>query len=126
MKWILIWSVTLTTCCAAIAQQFTDNSADGLSERERRIIMAYVANQLSDPTSANFTNVRKGKASGYCGYVNSKNRFGGYVGPKLFYVDIDQANAVITPTEEDLRSAKLAQLKEIESMLPVLSANCAP
>lgn len=40
-----------------------------------------VRQRLSDPASAQFRNLRRGKTAGtICGEVNSKNRLGGYVG----------------------------------------------
>jgi len=44
-----------------------------------------VANQLFDPGSAIFKHIEK-KVLGYCGEVNAKNKFGGYVGFKRFYI----------------------------------------
>lgn len=43
-----------------------------------------VADQLSDPASAQFRNERVGKESWHCGEVNAKNGMGGYGGFKRF------------------------------------------
>jgi hypothetical protein len=47
-----------------------------------------VAEEFFDPGSAEFRNVREA-VIGYCGEVNGKNRFGGYVGFKAFTTFID-------------------------------------
>lgn len=51
--------------------------------------MAAVKEKLRDPESARFQNIyalqgSNGKRS-YCGFVNAKNAFGGYVGKTLFH-----------------------------------------
>ncbi|KQQ77226.1 hypothetical protein [Acinetobacter sp. Leaf130] len=40
-----------------------------------------VLNSLKDPSSAQFQNVK-----GYCGEVNAKNSYGGYIGFRRFYI----------------------------------------
>ena len=51
---------------------------------QENIIKASIKKDLIDPESAIFT-FKKGKDENvYCGTVNSKNRFGGYVGDKRF------------------------------------------
>lgn len=51
---------------------------------QENIIKASIKKDLIDPESAIFT-FKKGKSEKvYCGTVNSKNRFGGYVGDKRF------------------------------------------
>lgn len=49
-------------------------------------IKAIVRAKLSDPGSAIFQKIAKTKAGDYCGEVNAKNQFGGYVGFKRFLV----------------------------------------
>lgn len=53
-----------------------------------------VLSSLKDPNSAQFQNVK-----GYCGEVNAKNGFGGYIGFKRFYVSGNQA---VFETEDNL------------------------
>ena len=43
-----------------------------------------VKNTLKDPDSAQFQNIE-----GYCGEVNAKNSYGGYIGFKKFYISND-------------------------------------
>jgi hypothetical protein len=45
-----------------------------------------VKEKLVDPRSAEFKNVRATATGNVCGEVNSKNRMGGYVGFKHFWV----------------------------------------
>jgi hypothetical protein len=65
-------------------------------------IQASVKKQLLDPESAQFTDVKFYRSTGFgCGFVNSKNSMGGYVGKKLFVAPID-GQAIIEPTLEAL------------------------
>ena len=60
-----------------------------LSVSERNMIEASVREGLSDPDSATFKhNPYQISSSRYCGRVNAKNKFGGYVGYRLFAVKI--------------------------------------
>lgn len=58
-------------------------------EQERSIkenkIKELIKNDLLDPESAIFKFQRQNDSNTYCGTVNSKNRFGGYVGDKRFF-----------------------------------------
>lgn len=55
-------------------------SAAAMTEiRYQRVAKEFVSGVLKDPDSAEFRNQR-----GFCGEVNSKNSFGGYVGFKRF------------------------------------------
>lgn len=44
-----------------------------------------VADELRDPGSARFRNLRRMATGGVCGEVNSKNAYGAYVGYSGFY-----------------------------------------
>jgi hypothetical protein len=62
---------------------------------------------LNDPESARFTYLKTGTAPGdTCGYVNAKNRMGGYVGDTPFFYEKSTSRAalVVPVTESDLRS----------------------
>ncbi|WP_227340126.1 hypothetical protein [Sphingopyxis sp. P8] len=56
---------------------------------------------LTDPESAQFENVARSERNPdvVCGHVNSKNRFGGYVGNKRFYVTLSSREAQLDPGE---------------------------
>lgn len=63
-----------------------------------------VLSTLKDPDSAQFQNIK-----GYCGEVNSKNSYGGYVGFKR-YVSID--GAVLLENSEDVEPETFAIIWE--------------
>ncbi len=58
-----------------------------------------IRSQLIDPGSAQFRNVQGRGDAAVCGEVNSKNRFGGYVGFRRFVVDRQTNQAVLDPQE---------------------------
>ena len=60
-----------------------------LTSAERSGIESSVRAQLNDPDSATFRHnpFRTGEKI-YCGRVNAKNRFGGYVGYRIFIVNV--------------------------------------
>ena len=62
-----------------------------------------VAEQLTDPSSAQFRNERSKKDGWVCGEVNSKNAMGGYVGFKRYTVTWmpDGANVVALEGENE-------------------------
>ncbi len=63
-------------------------------------IQEVVRKPLLDPESAQFSEVRFYRSTGYgCGYVNAKNKVGGYVGRKQFVASLD-GEVVIDPTEK--------------------------
>lgn len=61
----------------------------------------YVARQMIDPASTQFRNTRKA-VLGYCGEINSKNRFGGYVGFKDFHAFEDSSGDWIVTVDPSL------------------------
>jgi len=63
-------------------------------------IQEVVRKPLLDPVSAQFSEVKFYRSSGYgCGYINAKNRAGGYVGRKRFVASLD-GEVVIDPTQK--------------------------
>ena len=57
---------------------------------------------LRDPESAQFSDVEvKGKIA--CGFVNSRNGFGGYAGQIPFVVQSTQATVIDAPTPEKMQ-----------------------
>lgn len=64
-----------------------------LSKNQKNAIEKYIKNRLSDPYTAHFkwpknTEVYEGNMVYYCAFVNSKNKFGGYVGYTPFKVTL--------------------------------------
>jgi len=77
------------------------NSSDrGPSDAELEVYaQGEIRERLKDPKSAEFTNVhvyRGGGVTAVCGYVNSKNSFGGMTGRQRFIV------AGVTVLEEEM------------------------
>lgn len=81
--------------------------------------------QLKDPSSAQYHPesrlVRDGDGSAYCGAINAKNSFGGYVGYRYF---------VVTDADVKLQAARTASqdiqaLKDEVAFLEFLRAHCA-
>lgn len=67
---------------AACGQSEADKArqkAEMIEIRYQRVAREFVSGVLKDPESAEFRNQR-----GFCGEVNSKNSFGGYVGFRRF------------------------------------------
>ncbi|MEL7683285.1 hypothetical protein AAG594_03020 [Citromicrobium bathyomarinum] len=56
------------------------------TEEERAIIRKAVSRELRDPSSAQFRWNERKKNAVYCGFVNGRNAYGGYVGFTLFYL----------------------------------------
>lgn len=79
-----------------------------LTEIEKQIISIAVTSGFYDPDSALFRwSPMRGTVGRYCGFVNGKNRYGGYVGYKLFAVELTQTRPI--PTASD------AQVIDIET-----------
>ncbi|NLZ12368.1 MAG: hypothetical protein GX086_13705 [Alcaligenaceae bacterium] len=56
---------------------------------------------LNDPGSAMFSELRKvGDTGNICGYVNAKNRMGGYVGDTPFYYESGGYAAIVSPVKD--------------------------
>lgn len=63
-------------------------------------IQSVVKKPLLDPDSAQFSEVTFNRSTGYgCGFVNAKNKMGGYVGRKQFVASLE-GKVVMAPTEE--------------------------
>jgi hypothetical protein len=64
-------------------------------------IQSVVKKPLLDPESAQFSNVKFFRSTGYgCGFVNARNKMGGYVGRKQFVASLD-GQVVLAPTEKE-------------------------
>lgn len=92
-------------------------------------INVYLAQQqvqqaLLDPDSARFSRVKYYRTTGAtCGYVNSRNRMGGYAGSVKFMLS---PGGIVTfgPSEPDAVNLK-ASLAEIDAALQQIEANIA-
>lgn len=57
-----------------------------LTDNERRLVERAVTINFFDPYSAVVSFLKLYSREGYCGYVNAKNRFGGYTGDRMYLV----------------------------------------
>jgi hypothetical protein len=81
-------------------------------------IQSVVKKPLLDPDSAQFSDVTFNRSTGFgCGFVNAKNKMGGYVGRKQFVASLD-GKVVMEPTEE-----KPPAPRERREELPTFSLN---
>lgn len=78
-----MWRVAIV--CGAITAMPGAVMADEADAKRISLAKEAVAYQLFDPGSATFREVRMGVLD-VCGEVNAKNRFGGYVGYRTFWV----------------------------------------
>jgi hypothetical protein len=75
--WVMLAGVTVTP---AVAQRGTQQSVPPALQAVRQ--------NLLDPSSAQFRNVRQMPNGAVCGEINGKNRMGGYVGFQPFAADL--------------------------------------
>lgn len=60
--------------------------------------------ELKDPDSAKFRGIKalrdgEGKVTGFCGWVNAKNSYGGYTGESYFIYSFKKGKVAIVPPE---------------------------
>lgn len=95
-------------------------------DNEERVKDA-VRRQLLDPDSAKFYGVIVSKDTGStCGYVNAKNRMGGYSGKSLFYVTREM-DVIMEPTgdRDSYDSEKaIGAIHEHMAFLKEIRKNC--
>ena len=87
-----------------VSQKLPDNAPEELKTKSIELCKLAVLGQLKDPDSAKFQNISRSnslerrlpilngplvKTSGFNGYVNAKNSYGGYTGNKLFFCSVD-------------------------------------
>lgn len=70
----------LLALCGMSALASTSVMARELSQSEKQVIIGVISSQLKDPDSAKYTWQDYKGGDTYCGFVNSKNSYGGYVG----------------------------------------------
>lgn len=74
-----------------------------------------VKSVLIDPGSARFTNVSRHPETGaYCGWVNSRNKFGGYTGDKSFA--FNDGTVVFLPDPQSLQRSVREFERAVERM----------
>jgi hypothetical protein len=89
----------------ADAQSIMDGSGDRLDDGVADRVVAIISRDFFEPESARFYSLGYlKKADGYdknivCGYLNGKNRMGGYVGIEPFFFDIAKSQTTTLPNE---------------------------
>jgi hypothetical protein len=97
---IMIVSAALSGCITASAggDNFKRFVRHTVTPAERQQVEAAVRSHLKDPASAQFGALAAGVTGKqhivFCGTVNSRNSFGGYVGQQPYAVSISPAGAV--------------------------------
>lgn len=96
MKNTIKFSVALS--CAVVLTACNVASGDSSEVAKMKSI---VKNVLTDGESAQFSDVKYYKSTNFgCGFVNAKNKLGGYVGKKKFIVSLEQNAADIDPDRD--------------------------
>ncbi|GJE68390.1 hypothetical protein LNAOJCKE_5628 [Methylorubrum aminovorans] len=95
-----------------------------LPEDRLALIRQRVAATLRDPSSAAFSAIVKARRTGYCGYVDARNRFGERTGNRVFYADPVRNVFFVIPSEQEVRGFLPDELDRVERLLPVTEANC--
>ena len=87
-----------------VTRKLPDNASAEVRAKSTELCKLAVLGQLKDPDSAKFQNISRSnslerrlpilngplvKTSGFNGYVNAKNSYGGYTGNKLFFCSVD-------------------------------------
>jgi hypothetical protein len=95
-KFILLLAccTALVGCASAIvpATEIASAPRRALTDKEKIIITRAVTASLKDPDSAKFQwvpIVEDARSAAYCGLVNAKNSYGGYVGYYPFLVRVE-------------------------------------
>ena len=75
-----------------------------LTNNEKTIIEKAVRDQLKDPQAAQFRWYKFNGHSHYCGEVNGKNSYGGYIGFARFRVDVvlDPGGQITSASKPDI------------------------
>lgn len=109
MRIFTVAFAALLVSAPALAQEFV-GTPTGQEIAYIRKEQAAVRDTLKDPASATFSGLRVSRKGGppvVCGYVNSKNSFGGYTGKQMF---VSASAAGITVSEEDMAKGEMAKL----------------
>lgn len=88
--------LVLVTPIAAQSSSVVDGSGAAFESTTIEEMITVVTHDFFDPTSAMFRElVASDSGRQICGYVNGKNRFGGYVGYRPFLYNLDDQSGVI-------------------------------
>lgn len=107
MRVLLIFPA-LAIATGAHAQTVVDGSENGIPAENMKSAIAEITKELSDPMSAQMRGViyihpSENRPDVVCGFINAKNKFGGYVGFKPFYYDVKiNKGGIVTDAPSDL------------------------
>ncbi|MEW9304751.1 hypothetical protein [Labrys neptuniae] len=111
MKSLFLAVMLMSTAGAASAQTVMDGTEKRIGEKGIAEINGLMGRALKDPYSAQLKLLSlhrsKENVDSYCGAVNAKNEFGGYVGFRLF-VAIDKQRLLISPRPNEPDFADVA------------------
>lgn len=84
-------------------------SVSACGNKELQDVQEMVKAKLTDPESAQFRNVKASTEDYICGEVNSKNKFGGYVGFRSFAYDKENKQFIM----EDEKGGDALYIKRV-------------
>jgi hypothetical protein len=110
---------TLTAIAAVSSAAIAAAPSRPLTASEKVVVEHAIRAQLSDPDSAKFRhNGYQAGSTWYCGLVNAKNRLGGFVGYKLFYVIVADGDKATGP----IKAVRSSNIVSEDSGLPYMLA----
>lgn len=121
MNRLMKYELLLTTLALGLA-------VAGCSEGSKQIEQAkgLVKNGLTDSGSAEFSDVSYYKSSNYvCGYVNAKNKLGGYVGKKEFLVSIKDGSVYFEPNRDAIKAPQVSISTSVQSSINNMNESMA-
>ncbi len=104
-RWLVAGAIVALIASSAAAQQVMDGSEQKLDPEDRKLVLKMVTRGFFDPASSQFYSLGYQIAQGkiekktVCGYVNAKNRMGGYVGIEPFFYNTETSEVTFLPTE---------------------------
>lgn len=81
-----------------------------LTDVEKALISEHVGSSLKDPASASYTYLNYNGSNYYCGKVNAKNSYGGYVGKEFFLVRLSNQAGKLVPMDAPALGAGVLQM----------------
>jgi hypothetical protein len=88
-----------TTPFALLACMALTAAAAPSRQKGEQEIVSLVKEQLKDPESARFRDIKKMENGNFCGWVNAKNSYGGYTGYQAFFVASRTKEVTLVPPE---------------------------
>jgi hypothetical protein len=127
-----LMKIALTLLLALAIPAFASTTADRIKAFNVEKAKERVADELSDPDSAKFrklflsefVNPNNGQAGLWlCGEINAKNKMGGYVGYRQFFIKADLDLVQINPAAENEKSMEGVKQQMFDSAYPKVCSN---